>query len=629
MMNYLFNPINIQDNNRQNLLFNNISRNTSNNIFYDYNPFYVDEKLTNSQKSINIFNKKENKVFKEIKEESKEDKALLFFKSHNFTNEKEISKINDIINDDKKKFDNLSSNLEEEMKCVICLNRYKDPLLCPYCHHFFCKNCLETWYGSENKTNCVYCRKNMELKSFIEISSFKKILPFLDLIRENNSNYFSNKLNNNKNNVIVVCANKIHEENDEENKDKDNINDDISNNKNKDKETKITNLNEIKADYYCFDCNKPYCSDCICINDDYTNCEHNNDHAVFNIDLLKEIEIFDLLYENENNQSIEELEKLNKKIIEGIDTLNKNKNNMLLFINYIKNTYSELIDMKIDKLKDILKENENEINKIKNKFNDINNFIKNLKTNNDIKNINNINEIKNNLKILKNCNNLKGITEENISNILEFKGNLQVKEHINKVIELDKNNFDSKKYYLDYNVTLIIIDEETYNNKNKSSMNPFLLGDNYLPNNFLFKNDNKDKENNNNKLKLIIIYDPNNDLYNSNFNNGNINEKNKNIKNYFFYPFLFNNENKYILFDEIKEEDDLFLIKKELIKYKNSIFLSDKDSPSLSSGKKYFRTFVEIDNLIVNNDSNYKNIENKYSSKINKINLCIHSLNIY
>jgi hypothetical protein len=67
-------------------------------------------------------------------------------------------------------------------------------------------------------------------------------------------------MKNNINNEIVLCSNKIHEKIDDN--DQNNIND----NEEIDKEKRYINqMNEIKASYYCFDCNKPYCSDCICL----------------------------------------------------------------------------------------------------------------------------------------------------------------------------------------------------------------------------------------------------------------------------------------------------------------------------------------------------------------------------
>ena len=196
--------------------YNPFAYNPRNNIqqeeehtFFNNNPFIVNNTLLHeSMSSLDLYNQKEEKI--QIKNEEEENKSLLFFKSHNFTNDNNIIKRDGKINEDKKYHENLLYNLEDDMKCVICLNRFKEPLLCPYCHHFFCKLCIMKWFD-ENKENCVYCRKNMKLNDFIEISAFRNILSFIDNVKENNNSYFSDKIKNNIDNVIILCSNKIHE----------------------------------------------------------------------------------------------------------------------------------------------------------------------------------------------------------------------------------------------------------------------------------------------------------------------------------------------------------------------------------------------------------------------------------
>ena len=369
---------------------NNGPNNDLNNIFSDYRFPYENEKLTNLQKSINIYNLKDLKdIFKYNQKDKEEDKSLLFFRAHNFTSNNETIKM-DEINKDKNYFENLTNNLEDEMKCCICLNRYKDPLLCPNCHHFFCKNCLKKWF-SGNKNSCVYCRAIIGMNSFLDISILKSIMPFIDLLKENNNNYFNNIIKNNTDKEIILCSNKIHEKSDDEKEEKEEKEEKKEKEKEKEKEeiNIIKSINfiedeniedddkkyfvkshKVEADYFCFNCKKPFCSDCICINDDYSNCDHRNDHIVLSIDFLKEIRFFDLLYEKENNKTIEELQRINKEIYKGIENLNKKLDNTILFIQYIKDTYIKIIESKKLALKAIIKENEEEINNIHKKAED-------------------------------------------------------------------------------------------------------------------------------------------------------------------------------------------------------------------------------------------------------------------
>ena len=617
---YNNNLINYNENNNYLNLFNQpLNNNYSSfpnpnvqNINNIENPFFTDKKIINFGESEKIFNPKyfKEKTDKSIKNsfnDNEEDKSLLFFKSHNFTNDNEIIKRDEKINEDKKFYENLSISLEEDMKCCICLNRYIEPLLCPYCHHFFCRNCIYKWYD-ENKNSCVYCRKNMEIESFIRISAFRKILPFLDVLKDNNNSYFNNQIQNNLYKIIIICSNKIHEINVEEN----NIeNNNINNNENgkeennidseKDKENKYNKkLNEIKADYYCFDCKKPFCSDCICINDDYSNCGHSNDHSVFNIEILKEMKLFDLLYEKEKNNTIDELEKMNLKINESIIKLNKTKSNTLLFIDYIKNIFIEYIEKKIKELKEMVENNEKEINKIKHKFNDIDKFIQNLKDQKNIKSIKNTTEIENSLKMINDFNILPSISKNIIKENLKFKGNIRVVEIINKIIDFDKINFDKCETIFNYSCSFIIINEN-FKKQNNVNMNPFLFDFN--------ENDDKNNDNNNkenNKIKFLIKYK-------------------RNIKeieeNRIFFPILFNNENNYIAFEEIKEKDDIYFLKEKIKNPFTSNYFDDIDNIN----QKYYRVVVDINNLILYND-NINN--NKNNSNIEKIYVCLYGLAI-
>ena len=512
--------------------FNNMPNSQLQNLNTKQNPFFLD-------RALNIFNSGNNKEKNEKNKNnnSEENKFLLFFRSHNFTNDNGIIKRDEIINEKKKNYEILSNNLEDEMKCCICLNRYVEPLLCPYCHHFFCKDCINKWYD-ENKNSCVYCRKRMAIESFIKISSFEKIITFLDVLKENNKNFFNYQIKNNIDKIIVLCSNKIHEKNElEKNSENTNNNNDKEDNKRavKDKDEGnecYENLEEIQADYYCFDCKKPFCSDCICINDDYSNCGHSNDHFVFNIEALNEMKLFDLLYEKENNNTIHELEIINEKIKESINKLGQKKTNTLLFIEFIKNTFIDLIEKKINKLKDVVKDNEKEINKIKNKFNEIDNFINKLKFEQNIKSIKSINEIQTNLNMIYSFNIFLDTSKNIINQNLLFKGNIQFSEIINKIIERDKILFDPYICTFNYSSSLIIINE---NYKIKDNINPFLI-DIY----------DKNNKNNINKIKLLVKYKKNLKEH----------EENK-----FFFPIIFNNENKYVNFEEIKPKDDIFFLR--------------------------------------------------------------------
>lgn len=573
----------------QNYIDNNIQNEIPFNLINNLDPFYENKKLLDLHESINISNKENSKYDKSISNEEK-DKCLLFFKSHNFTNEKEIIKKDENINKNKKFYENLTNSLEEDMKCCICLNKFTDPLLCPYCHHFFCRICINKWF-LENKNNCVYCRKSLNIDSFIEISEFRKVLPILDLLKENNNKYFDYKIKKNIEKTIILCSNPIHVKKDDEKKN-------IDENKNNEE------IDEIEADYYCFDCKKPFCSDCICINDDYSNCEHNNEHSVFNIEILNEMKFFDLLYEKENNNTIENLEKMNEELKNGINKLNKRKNNNLLFIEYIKNTYIKFADSKINKLNEMIKKNEEVIKKVKSKFNELDNFIKNLKNQENIKNSKNFKEIQDSIDLINYFDELPEETKKYLNECLKFNGKIHLKEYMNSKIEIDKINFYETTYKLDNNLFLIIINEN-FIQKNYSN-NPFL----YFNENEDSKNINKNNDNKNIRLKLVVkIEDNQNYCFDKQEENG---------KNKLFYPILFNNDNKYFEFNEMDEKEVCLIQHREL----NS-FESFRKKPKNSF--KYLKKNIELDDFIVNNDKSNEDIKN---SSIETINLRLDFITI-
>ena len=582
--NLSLNPFGQYGNNIFDKKSNNLEKNISSK-FYLENPFLND--------SININNNENEELNK-----SQEDKSLLFFRSHNFTNDKDIIKIEQKIKEEKEFYEKLSNNLEEEMKCCICLNKYKDPLLSPCCHHLFCKKCLSKWY-SGSKNNCVFCRKNIDFKSYIEISSFRDILSFLELLKDKNKDYFTQIENNNLNNSIILCSNKIHE-----------INEKKEDNDSNDNEKYIDKLNEIKADYYCLDCNKPYCSDCICLFNDYIYCEHKNEHCITSIEILKEMKLFDLLYEKENNKSLEKLEKINENVKKGIDNLTKNKNSILLFIDYIKNIYIKFIEDNINTLNNILKNNEIEISKIKEKLKDIDLFINNLKKEKSINNFKNMQIIQNNRDILSNFDKLPDSIKNELTNILQFSGNIQIKEHMNKSFKFDKKHFetvDALTFDLEYKISLIIVNENYQKNNNYD--NPFIIGYNEVNNSSESNNIDNNSISKSNKIKLIIKFDKFN-LF---------------LKNKFFLPILFNNKNEFLVFEEIKDTEDKYLIKEKEKNNENinSIFYGTMSFTP--KNQRYFRIYVDMDKLIDNNNIEINN-NNIFDEKNEIIKISLFSL---
>ena len=74
---------------------------------------------------------------------------------------------------------NLTQSTVDLLNCYICLNKVEDPLLCPKCNNFACRECLKKYFGKEQRKNCCVCKqviKFSELKENKIIKEIKNIL---------------------------------------------------------------------------------------------------------------------------------------------------------------------------------------------------------------------------------------------------------------------------------------------------------------------------------------------------------------------------------------------------------------------------------------------------------------------
>ena len=88
-----------------------------------------------------------------------------------------LQNLNENLNEDLKK--NLTQSIVDLLSCYICLDKVKDPLLCPKCNNFACRKCLKKYFGKEQKKNCCMCKQSIkfsELKENKIIKEMKNIL---------------------------------------------------------------------------------------------------------------------------------------------------------------------------------------------------------------------------------------------------------------------------------------------------------------------------------------------------------------------------------------------------------------------------------------------------------------------
>ena len=399
---------------------------------------------------------------------------------------------------------------------------------------------------------------------------------------------------------------------------------------------------EMKATYFCMECLRPFCSDCILkykikhknnnnniINDDNNDNKDNlnNDnlfkknihifnHPIFKIELLKDAGIFDLLYEKgKSKKIISDIELIEQNIKEKIENLNSKKKNMISFLDYIKNIYIVKIDEIINNLISINKEKDKKLNIIKEKSQELSNFLHILKTQKDLKNQENINKIKYLLTDFNSFHKIPYEIKKNASKFMKFKGIINLEEHFN--------------LYLNINLKEPLIRNINLNNAE------IIIKYNIFDNNIQYlEEDNNIKENNNKIIeekKVLIIYKQK--------KNKSKKENENEINDYYSYPILFNNNqiNEFIVFKDI--QNDININKKNNLINDNELnglnnftfdlnFSDDDDDDDDSFIGNLFKTKKSKKNDF-NNDS--KN-DIEYYGKINieclkKLNNDNHNMN--
>ena len=75
---------------------------------------------------------------------------------------------------------NLSQSVLDLVNCFICLNPAKDPLTCPKCNNFACKECLEKYFDGLREKKCGLCKGMIKLSELKENKVIKDIEEILN-----------------------------------------------------------------------------------------------------------------------------------------------------------------------------------------------------------------------------------------------------------------------------------------------------------------------------------------------------------------------------------------------------------------------------------------------------------------
>ena len=527
--------------------------------FQSYNSINFDDFSQNNQ---NDSNNELIGIENKFKDTENNNKFMLYLRMNNLIKNYNLLEKDREVNKKKKNFQNKLNEILDNIKCKICAKTPKVFYICKKTKEIICQDCLEK-EPEENKNfmHCLVCKQLIFSKEhFVELPIFNKILSYIDTIKDNNNKLFDNKIKNNMDKNFILCSEKIHEQNYKKERN-DILKQDIK------EEYNFCCNNQMKAVYFCMECQKPFCSDCILsyklkenekniedskneiidnkdkknINDDNIQSQHNHSHHIFKIDLIKEFGLFDLLYEKDKaKEVISELNSIDKKINDKIEDLNLNKQRMISFIDYIKNMYVQKIDEIIDKLKSINKEKSEKVKIILENSQKMYNFLNNFKSKNDFKKIDNKNSLKEFINIFESFHTIHYDINKKVNSFINVKGTFGIKD-----LNTFSSNFVLKSYVkLNFPLNKKEFVKIIYENKNKN-------------NNILENEDEEEKKiNEEDKIKIRI-------------KRREKNEYNKKIKEYYNCRILINNNNNELIEmkDTIKKkkmkkikfnEDDLF-----------------------------------------------------------------------
>ena len=337
----------------------------------------TNKKIEDKKEEIQILNENKKSIENLIKKSEKE----------NINIKKEELKNSPSKNEEENKIQN---DIFDLVKCYICLNDFKKPVMCKFCHRIACRECVEKWIRMHS--SCGFCRNLIMQNDIIPLPYLEDLTKFVEYYKKNKENMENLK----------------------------EINKDLCEKNNFDR----CNIHKEKILYYCFNCAKKLCGKCTAINNE--NSKEHISHNVFEFETVK----------NSQYQNI--VEKLEKMKEMKNEILNEKKNcKLLLKNNMVNNVSNKNIIQKIERvIEENFKKYDRTVSNISSQYEEIN------------KNIdNNIQKIKNEFKKVKKDKNLneKIINTENINkNFENISKNMQKNKSEKDIISIQKNLFEMK-----------------------------------------------------------------------------------------------------------------------------------------------------------------------------------------
>ena len=93
---------------------------------------------------------------------------------NNFNNFNFLNNLNQSLNK------TLSQSVMDLLNCFVCWNPVIEPMSCPKCNNFACKQCLKAFFKNSNRNKCPLCKQMVDFKDFRNNDLIGKIADILD-----------------------------------------------------------------------------------------------------------------------------------------------------------------------------------------------------------------------------------------------------------------------------------------------------------------------------------------------------------------------------------------------------------------------------------------------------------------
>ena len=252
----------------------------------------------------------------------------------------------------------IEDNIRDYLKCYICLTKVIKPKMCKFCKRISCERCINRWMETHNF--CGVCKQKLSMQDLIT-------LPFLDDM----STYFLNNIDSHPKNIQFNNPNIM--------------NDVPSSNNNMNVEgqnKEICPIHNNKIDYYCVQCDKYFCSNCLVFFGDETK-KHQN-HLIVPLSKMSNLSL---------QEAVNEYKKLpvTKQILDNYIGLCKVKlkenqikqSEIANFMNLLRDLYISKIEENSRELNSFLNKLTNQRDQVENKIVSVPNGFNNILSSND------------------------------------------------------------------------------------------------------------------------------------------------------------------------------------------------------------------------------------------------------